>query len=451
MDNSRLALCACIKISARILSCKHSKTSLCLDSQVLCLLKVLLKSHTQDTEIPPIRLSSQRHTTSDLNMTQATSLENLPTELSIQIMLDVGSLNALYAVICASPRMLQVFCANKADILSHIARGSFHSSALLEALSIADMNEMEHPLPRSTAIQLLRVPIEERRQRLLTVTSTKQSTAICKLKSLTTFFVKDYAANTLPILDQVLKCTPIARLYTINSPNSSDYSLSKSEHARIERAFCRFELYALYFGQCIAKADGCLQRWDKDTAVSAQKQAELFLFRYSASEVAEILCVRDYLHRRLHGVLNDVEDHAAHVSRPSYFKLESKCATGGSKCPRPFQSDGRYDIWTHLEHITSLGLGYVRSILEAKTEDERTDLMLHGVNAGCHREYPPAFLRSAALRFASQFDIKRTDYRKNYKNAHGEWSQAVHDDNGNIPPSPGWEWAGSMRSGPYHD
>lgn len=77
--------------------------------------------------------------------------------------------------------MLQVFCANKADILSHIARGSIRPSALLEALSIADIHEMEHPRPRSTAdIELLRVQIEERRQRLLTVTSTKQSTAICK-------------------------------------------------------------------------------------------------------------------------------------------------------------------------------------------------------------------------------------------------------------------------------
>lgn len=337
--------------------------------------------------------------------------------------------------------MLQVFCANKAGILSHIARGSFHPSALLEALSIADIHEIEHPLPRSIAIKLLCVPIEERRQRPFTVTSTKQATSICKLKSLTTFFVEDYAANTLPVLDQVHKCIPVATHYTTNLPESAEHSFSISEHARIERAFCRFELYALYFGQFIAKSDGCLQRWNKDRAVSAHKQAKLFLFHYSASEVAEILCIRDYPSRRLRGVLNDV----------GYLELESQCVSG---CPRLSESGGRYDIWTHLEHITSLGLGYVRSILEAKTEDERTDLMLHGVNPGCYRQYPPAFRRAAAKRFGGDFDnnmIQMGRKYKYYKDAHGEWSQAADADNGNIPPSPAWKWTYSEGFWPWYD
>lgn len=73
-------------------------------------------------------------------MTDKMFLELLSVELQIQIMIQFDTIGTLHALICASPRLYQVFRVNKEQILSRVSRQLFHPTAVLDALSVARLS-----------------------------------------------------------------------------------------------------------------------------------------------------------------------------------------------------------------------------------------------------------------------------------------------------------------------
>lgn len=136
------------------------------------------------------------------------------------------------------------------------------------------------------------------------------------------------------------------------------------------------------FGQCEPAPDLSHDHSPGD-AVPVSEQARLFLVQLEASEIVEMHCVHDYLERRLLGAFEEVEDYAVKMPRPRYSDLGDPCADGVEGCPFPFQY-GRFSVGEIIEHLTSLGLGYARRILEPKDDEEKVDLMLHGCDVCCY-------------------------------------------------------------------
>ena len=362
------------------------------------------------------------------------TLELLPTEVRIQIMSLLESPKDAYALIRASPALLQMFLANKGIILNTISRKAFHPCVLLEALSIARLQELSHPLPWSNGKNLLKTPIEERRTRLFSTTSVDQSMSVCRLCNLIEFFIGDYATYTIPILDHLE--APVMAHFTSVQRRRSKYHLSATEYARLQRAFSRFELYCKLFGKCKPDRDCFISHksYDKKEAATAEEQAILFLLQYSEVEITEIHCIRDYVYHRLRGIFDLVEDLAVKNPRSTYYELGNSCATG-SRCPYPFAYHGHYHRDEHMAHLASLGLGYLRRIIEVQGDDERTELMLHGSYTCCGPLLAPAFLDEGL-----GLDILRAhDLMETYTGVRGSWSDSL-DQNDILSPSPRWTW-----------
>lgn len=231
------------------------------------------------------------------------------------------------------------------------------------------------------ALAFLRTPLEERKRRLFATTPVPQSILMCKLQKRVSFFIEDYVQNTLPILTRLAgsQNLPLETKYDAGNPKNTKDEISTTESERLQRSFCRYELYCLLFAQCSGEYVDC--QWHRKM-IPAQQQTELFLLKLRPFEIAELHCVRDYLDRRLRVVFEQVEDAAVRYPKPEYFDQGFRCATGRKSCPWPFRYCGTSALEGHIEHIMTLGLLYLWRVLEA-TGDERRDLILHGADTCC--------------------------------------------------------------------
>ncbi|KAL6713804.1 hypothetical protein ACLMJK_008296 [Lecanora helva] len=380
-------------------------------------------------------------------MVRTATLETLPPELHIRVFINLGDTKTLYALIRASPRLLHVFSINKEHVLSHFAKECFNPSVLLEALAVASLAELPHPIPRATAMAFLNTPIEKRNQSLLSSKSVEQWVTLIKLHRLINFFINDYISFALPIHGelQVESYASDGRV----SFRTPDATISPSEYARLQRAFCRFELYYHLFSRRLPEHNTCLVYQtpgdDKDSqpgAVTAHEQGQLFLLRYNPADIAEISCVDYYLNFRLSVVLHEVEEFAVEHPRPSYFKQKRAHMDGQDDCPFLFSYDGALRREEEIGYLVSLGLGCIRKIVRAKDMDEKTDLMLHSAtdNLGGHA----AFI-SKALNEIHDYYAPLSALKVNSKPTRGDWSKEIdiiEDVSIWCLPwlRPGWKW-----------
>ena len=297
-------------------------------------------------------------------------------------MLESQNSDTVHAFIRVSPCIYESFRTGKDYILSRLARGLFHPCALLDALGVARLAELVQPLPCETAIALMRIPLHDRQRQLFRNTSLSRSIALCKFFKLISFFIDDYAKNSLPILVRQGKgqVFDIETEYNATQLDASTYNLSVSEIARLQRAFCRFELYVQLFRVCCGAEETC--KWSTSDWVPVEHQVEGFLSHFSATELTEIHCVRDYLHRRLRGMLDKVEDEAVAAPHKDYYEQESDCVSDVGS-PYLFRYyGGKEGQDGNIKHLMCLGLEYVQRIFTS-AGNERRDLMLHGGDACC--------------------------------------------------------------------
>jgi len=317
-------------------------------------------------------------------MSQAKALEMLPAELQRQILLQAETLDDLRFLIRASPRFHQVFLQNQEFILSATARRQFHPGALPDAIGFAKLSRLELPLSRESAMEYCQKgpnPFGDCRQTVITLPETA---ALCKLAQNVRFFIEDFARNSLPILRGLGQSLDrnILPEYPPETLTAGS-QLSPSETGRLQRAFCRFEVYRCLFAKCSSKLEHNLhQKCPLSPLISPSEQASLYLQRLPDFQIVEINCIRDYLFRRLRGICSQLEAEAVETLSPQTFMFDP---TRDVECDEWYSGvhffcdSFKPHQHAHFEHLISLGLPYIRRIFEA-TGDQRRILFL--------RDYP---------------------------------------------------------------
>jgi len=331
-------------------------------------------------------------------MSQTKALEVLPAELQRQILLQAETLDDLRCLIRASPRFHQVFLQNKDRILSATARRQFHPAALPDALAFAKLSQLGFPLSRESAIGYCQKSSNELSDCQQNVTTRAETVALCKLAQNVGFFIEDFARNSLPILKGLGQSLDLEILpeYPLEKPAVGS-QLSPSEIGRLQRAFCRFEIYRCLFAKCSSKLEHDLYPECPFSPpidpLDPSEQASLYIERLPDFQIVEIICVRDYLFRRLRGICSQLEAEAVETLSPQTFMFDPK---------RDVECDEWYsgvhffcDSFkphqdAHFEHLISLGLPYIRLLFET-TGDQRRILFL--------RDYPVSDIHHRERKF----------------------------------------------------
>ena len=301
------------------------------------------------------------------------ALETFAPELQLQVLLNADTPEDLHALIQASPRHYQVFLLNRDTILSAVARRQFHPAVISDALFFAKISQLEQPLPRDIVLESCRSYTGELHEG--TVIPIPLSVALCKLARNLRFFIQDYAHNTLPLMTDLGRSLDVDVLPEYQPENPVSYSqLSDSEIGRLQRAFCRFEIYRHLFARCSSERNHNLHQCAHRPPLTPAEQASLFLQRFPDFQVTEVNCIRDYLYRRLRGIFSQLEEDAFATLPPETFVFDQ-------------EGDVEYEEWSsgvwfftkrgknyqnpHIEHLMSLGLAYIRRIFESTGEEQK--------------------------------------------------------------------------------
>lgn len=308
------------------------------------------------------------------------ALELLASELQLQILLNADTPDDLHALIQASPRLYHVYLFNKDTVLSAVARGQFHPEVIPDALFLAKISQFEQPLSRDTVIELCETYPSEMHKG--TILSVPMSVTLCKLASNLRFFIEDYAQNTLPIMEELGRSQNLYRFPEYWPANPAPHSkFSQVEIGRLQRAFCRFEIYRHLFARCSPNLRHELRACPVDPSLSPEEQATRFLQKFPDFQVAEINSIRDYLFRRLRGICARLEDKAVDTLPPETFMFDQEGDVESAEWASGvylFTNSGKYYQSQHMEHLMSLGLPYIRRIFEA-TGEEQKDLFIRHI------------------------------------------------------------------------
>lgn len=370
-------------------------------------------------------------------MPKDSALELLSPELQHHILLQSESIESLHTLICASPRLYQIFRLNKETILSTVALCQFHPTVQSEAVAIAKMEQIPHQSISDTATSFCATfPHQIHRWRESDAFA-PVSTDLCKLDRDIKFFVGDYARNTLPIMDQLGQSLNVEILPEYQSHN---YPLKTTEVGRLQRAFCRFELYRHLFSRCSQDFRRGIHQCIISPPLSTAKRAELFLRNLPAFQIAEIACIRDYLFRRLRGIYDELENEAVQTMPVEAMTFDPSDEAAMWRSPfYLFTTHAQHQQGHHLEHLLSLGLPYIRRILES-TGDEQRDTFLHHV-----RGHVVGHLETDFMSKALYFGL-RPIYIHDSIHDHNPWLSTKKemtpgcDENGYSELPQGWLW-----------
>ncbi len=393
-------------------------------------------------------------------MTCPSALELLLPELQRRILLQLESFNTLHALILASPRLYQVFRLNRKVVLSELARQRFDPTAIEAGLAIERLCQIEDPpFSRDTLLQFLEPSFDELDSSHDPVLPLRVSTKLGKLDETLRFFIDDYARNTIPILTQLENLHRRTTKADYNQALSTTrLEISKSELCRLRRAFCRFEVYRQLFSRCTSNLDHELRRCSCEPSLTPYEQAENFFHDTPAYQIIEIACIRDYLHRRLRGVFDEIEDEIVQKlqngcpnPRDQYQGLDWLRDNGArhqylADDEHYFGYSGKYKQSYHIEYLLSLGLPYIRKIFES-SGDERQDLLLRDDDYRCNAHFEDSFITAAlGLDMSSMVGALYGD---------GTDFDSCLDENSRMDVPPGWPWAhsGNAYNGPvnYYD
>lgn len=384
-------------------------------------------------------------------MTSQSALELLSPELQRRILSELDSFESLYSIIRASPRLHQVFRLNKRTILSTVAFRQFDPATIRAALGIERLTEIEDPpFSRDTVLQYFSPAFDGLDDYHRSMLPLPVSTKLAKLDGTLRFFTNDYVQNTLPIVAEINKSErPAIKTVYKSDCEAPRLTISRSESDRLRRAFCRFETYRQLFGRYPPNFNLDRQRYLSEPSLNIFEQAENFFRDMPAYQASEVACVRDYLHRRLRGVFDQVEDDVvqelqAGCPNPRDIKQAIEwyyCTNGGRHDflvydEHYFGYSGKNYQQSHLEHLSSLGLPYIRRLLES-AGDERQNLLLR-TEVSCYTHDDRGFI-TAALGLDSLY-----------------WSDEIYgwfdrdiesclDEETRSDLPPGWLWAHSKN------
>ncbi len=378
------------------------------------------------------------------------ALEVLSPEIQQQILLKLDDIDALHALIRASPRLYQVFRLNEDTILSTIALNHFHPAVRPEALAVAKLAQLQHQSGmdtqsrRDTARQFCDAFPNQIDQWCETYSLESVPTQLCKLARAIRFSINDYTQSTLPILDQVRQSRDL-QIFSEYPPHSHvpHPQLSSTEIGRLQRAFCRYELYRHLFSRCLQDVPNGMHKCATITEppITAAEQANIFFRNLPPFQITEIACIRDYLYRRLQGILFKLEDEAVTSLPPKAVTFKWFDETAKLRSPfYIFTTEAQHEHDEHLEHLMSLGLAYIRRILQS-TGDEQRDLFLHYTCSSLIFHFERDFLSKSLQSLGLNPDASHN--YQDFQHREKDFTPAC-DENGYSELPQGWLW------GHYH-
>ncbi|KAL6713690.1 hypothetical protein ACLMJK_009155 [Lecanora helva] len=350
--------------------------------------------------------------------------ETLQPELQHQILLQAATPEDLFSLIRASPRLYQVFLLDKRRILCRVARHQFHPAVLPEIFTLVSLSEIEHPLCREAVIKYCQNDFAEIRSWQETDLTISQSATLCRLGGNLRFFIKDYAQSTLPLAKAQIQSQDFHITACSGSEGAIRLSeLSDSEAGRLQRAFCRFEIYRYLFVRHLRKPHRPASSSMWYSNFSAREQAICYLEKLPDFQIAEIHCVRDYLARRLYGIFQRLENRAVTLISP-----------GRASGIHLYSISGKSFLCEHVEHLLSLGLPHLRRVYEARG-DAQEALFMPGTDQHKKLKHSQSLFLSRALESVDpSISLEQRNIPDLLLSA-----EADHLDNLNTPA--GWRWA----------
>ena len=312
-------------------------------------------------------------------MAHSYTFEELAREILLNVLVQHATYADLHNHVKASPRAYRVFRLNERRVLSTLAWRQFHPAVLSEALALVRLSQNEQPLSREAVLDYCDLDINDVMGVRSVDLCTQDVEALYQLSRNIEFFVKDFSRSILKFLAKFSQCLRSQEPYDIEvladsrSEKHVEYSdLSDTETGRLQRAFCRFEIYRHLFAPCWSDRDH--NDWDCGGNVqpgfNVSRQAALYLGQLPHFQVAEIHCVRDYLIRRLRSICDEIEDEIVEGMTRDTFRSDPHGY--GFEWADPYVSP----VWLftqrykdrqnyYLEYLMSLGLPYIRRVFQA--------------------------------------------------------------------------------------
>lgn len=324
----------------------------------------------------------------------AASLESLSPELQTDIMRSLNSLTALYSLIRASPRFFQVFRSRKEYLLTQLAFQQYHPDLVDDLRKLGRASQMEQP-PTMWKVWEYQNLIRRKDFYDQPQIPPPEAVLLCQIGPCIRWFVEDYRRHSLGFLANF-----VTELGLQQDPQTLNSDLSDVEYARIQRAFVRFENFRYLFAA------------EKNTPVDLNYSnfACRFMNAYAPDEAEEIVCVRDYLVRRLWETFESIEDDALqeHGSDGPIRQLGYSCMPYDW-----FSYLAKPQHLAYMEYLMSLGLPFLRQVFESDGL-ERADLVIS--NSYRRRRH---ISEAASGRYGS--GITQSEFDDGYYDGEGEY------------------------------
>lgn len=320
-------------------------------------------------------------------------LELLQPETQTAIICHLSSIEALYSLIRASPRIYQVFVSRKEYHLTHLAKQqclgcpsawvAIEASKLPKPVSQKDITTFTHDVAEKNIFDVPIMPL-------------KQSISMMKLGSCVEWFIADFTHQTLPNLTRLSEWTG-----STQDVNAIQLDPSSIERQRIAQAFFRLEIFRHLF-----EPTGM---WNIDKLQPGVQ----FLEGYLLHEVEEIACVKDYLVRRLWLIFDQIEDDLVEGGLSASVRMAAQAAQEDPSSENWFGPTGKASHTAYMENIIYRGLPFLKEIFTANRSrqaelvlsiDTPVDGYISDVLQAFRKHEPVGFHPYNALRFSSFHD-----------------------------------------------
>ena len=310
----------------------------------------------------------------------STRLELLPPELQVRLLGCSPSLQSLYSLIRASPRLYQVFLTSKPMILSHVVRRQIHPEVFADALAAAEASLLSNEAATlENANELMTRYKSDRKcansQDLIPI---HISVRLCQLTRTVNWFAGDFLRYSRGFLDNL--DSDIWNHFGLPEELPDDSALSETEQWRLRRSLYRFQLFAGLFR---------LFPWTAPAKETERNRAKTFLIHYRSWEIEELTSVWDYMYMRVIAIFHKLEDaHMAAFKNEASLLIESALRNGHHDQMRQslhtvcemFDRFKNEDIVFSsyrtprrllcVKHLLSLRLDYIRTLFEGNCQDQ---------------------------------------------------------------------------------
>ena len=349
------------------------------------------------------------------------SLDELSPEVQLLVMSHL-EIESLYALIRALPQQLHVFRSAKELVLSQILRRTFHVSVLPEALAIVRASQLKSRPPDRQHVDTIIQSIKSHKSSASTKQPMSLETCIflCRLNHTLSYFVNDYTQHTLGALADFYHRRTLSQGSSCNKVDVVlDGPLSITELTRLQRAFCRFELYGYLFGAP-----------KKDVKIGAYEQWNTLLAEFQPWENEELTSIRDYLTRSLCKRFDQVEDDFVQETLKDGSALDGDFPNRWDQDDIFFTYEEKsHDHEAYIEYLLSLGLPFLRQVFEARDKKLRTLILSNARSVG-------DFLTKAVGQYFRNADIARDREMDAKYGVKLEFEEDSPDD-----WNAGWMWA----------